>query len=88
MHTSFHFITSSTTGPPHLRTGKSLTGLFSNPTWIIGFISYVNSLGAIADVDLAIRSRNIKDDIMVVSYVIIQGLGLSGDQSVLNKGHL
>lgn len=31
----------------------------------------IYSLGAIADVDLAIRSRSIKDDIMVVSFIDI-----------------
>ena len=28
---------------------------------------FVNSLGAVADVQLAIRSKNIQDDVMVVS---------------------
>ena len=42
--------------------------LMSSLLWNIDYSkSFLCSLGGIADVDLAIRSRNIKDDVMVVS---------------------
>ena len=35
---------------------------------------FVNSLGAVADVQLAIRSKHIEDDVMVVSVVVVVGV--------------